>query len=44
MNIRDINHFLSFTSFFTRFILEKKKKNQIIFFFSDAREGKQPLK
>lgn len=43
MSIRDINNFLSFTSFFTRFILEKKK-NQIIFFFSDAREGKQPLK
>lgn len=37
MSIRDINHFLSFTSFFTRFILEKKK---IKLFFSSQMPGK----
>lgn len=39
MNIRDINHFLSFTSFFTRFILGKKKK-KIKLFFSFQMPGK----
>lgn len=42
MNIRDINHFLSFTSFFTRFILEKKKKNKLFFSFQMPGKGNNP--